>query len=76
MTSGFHLKNDIYKSDYSKLNVTYYKIDNVVWMMNKNGDIRSVEKSDEYLNQILIIEVWIINGLYYEWVFKVFRKQI
>jgi adenylate kinase family enzyme len=59
----------------SKLNVPFYELDNVVWKRCKSGDIRrSEEERDEYLNNIISSDAWIIEGVHYKWVFQSFQN--
>lgn len=49
----------------TKLNIPFYELDNVVWVRQKNGDVRrSEEERDRYLNTILNTETWIIEGVH------------
>ncbi|MEH7225377.1 AAA family ATPase [Bacillus sp. JJ1566] len=59
----------------SKLNISSYELDNVVWIRDKNGDIRRTEKErEEYLDTILQSESWIIEGVHNEeWVSSSFH---
>ncbi len=46
-----------------KYNIPYYELDNVVWKRHKSEDIRrSDEERDEYLDNIIRSDRWIIEG--------------
>ncbi|MDL4840236.1 EutP/PduV family microcompartment system protein [Aquibacillus rhizosphaerae] len=65
-------KTTLAKELSSKLDIPYYKLDNVVWIRNNSGDIRRTEH--EYLNSILKSETWIIEGVHNEdWVSDCFN---
>ncbi|MFG6149235.1 DNA topology modulation protein FlaR [Halobacillus sp. B23F22_1] len=59
-----------------KLDIPYYELDNVVWIRNKDEDIRRSEpEREEYLYQILGSESWILEGVHYEpWMRKSFQE--
>ncbi|WP_372660774.1 DNA topology modulation protein FlaR [Cohnella sp.] len=47
----------------SKHNIPYYELDNVMWKRHKTGDIRRTdEERDEYLDEIICSDRWIIEG--------------
>ncbi|BDH61828.1 DNA topology modulation protein FlaR [Lysinibacillus sp. PLM2] len=57
----------------TKSKVQHYELDNVVWKRERSGneirDIRrSDEERDEYLNNIVNLNVWIIEGVHHKWV--------
>jgi adenylate kinase family enzyme len=59
----------------SKLDIPFYELDNVVWKRDKSGDIRrSEEKRDEYLNNIINSDAWIIEGVHHQWVSPSFHS--
>ncbi|MEH7380974.1 AAA family ATPase [Bacillus sp. JJ1533] len=59
----------------SKLNISFYELDNVVWIRDEAGDIKRTEKErEEYLNTILQSKSWIIEGVHNEeWVSSSFN---
>jgi len=59
-----------------ELNIKKYDLDNIVWSKkSKYYDIQVpiTEKHNE-LNKILQNNSWIIDGVYYDWVFESFKK--
>lgn len=69
-------KTTLAKELSSKLNISYFELDNVVWIRNKSGDIRRTEQErEEYLNSIIQSERWIIEGVHNEdWVRNCFHN--
>jgi adenylate kinase family enzyme len=58
----------------SKRGIPFYELDNVVWQRTKTGDIRrSEQERDEYLNQIIHSDSWIIEGVHHKWVLPSFH---
>ncbi|NDI37134.1 AAA family ATPase [Chengkuizengella sediminis] len=57
-------------------NIPYYELDNVVWERHKSGDIRRTdEERDNYLEEIISSDVWIIEGAHnHKWVEKSFQN--
>ncbi|NBI30197.1 AAA family ATPase [Chengkuizengella marina] len=57
-------------------NIPYYELDNVVWERHKSGDIRRTdEERDNYLEEIISSDVWIIEGAHnHQWVEKSFQN--
>jgi adenylate kinase family enzyme len=46
-----------------KYNIQYYELDNVVWERHKSGDIRRADEyRDKYLEQIVSMKRWIVEG--------------
>ncbi|WP_429649374.1 AAA family ATPase [Aeribacillus pallidus] len=59
----------------SHLNIPFYELDNVVWKRFQSGDVRRSEKErDEYLQNIVRSNAWIIEGVHYEWVLPSFQQ--
>ena len=60
----------------SKLDVSFYELDNVVWKRHNSGDIRRTEEERvEYLNTILNSDAWIVEGVHNEeWVSNSFHN--
>ncbi|WP_425590220.1 AAA family ATPase [Fictibacillus sp. B-59209] len=59
----------------SRLNVPYIELDNVVWKRNKPEDIRrSDEERDQYLNEIISSDKWIVEGVHHTWVNPSFQN--
>ncbi|MFJ7913977.1 MULTISPECIES: DNA topology modulation protein FlaR [unclassified Lysinibacillus] len=54
----------------TKLNIPYYELDNVVWIRQNSGDIRRTDQQKvDYLNNIILTNAWIIEGVHNEdWV--------
>ncbi|MGD6796265.1 AAA family ATPase [Metabacillus indicus] len=72
-------KTTLAKTLSTKFNVPYYELDNVVWKRDRSGndiiDIRrSDEERDEYLNNIVNLNVWIIEGVHHKWVSQSFHN--
>ena len=63
-------KTTLAKEISSKLDISYYELDNVVWLRHKSGDIKRTElEREEYLNSIIQSSSWIIEGVHNEdWV--------
>ncbi|MCQ6266729.1 AAA family ATPase [Fictibacillus sp. WQ 8-8] len=58
-----------------RLNVPYIELDNVVWKRNKPEDIRrSDEERDQYLNEIISSDKWIVEGVHHTWVNPSFQN--
>lgn len=59
-----------------KLNIPYYELDNVVWKRQKGHDIRRSEQEREcYLNTLIRLDTWIIEGVHNEeWVGNSFKN--
>lgn len=52
-----------------------YELDNLVWERRKEGDIRrSPEQRDAYLNEMIQLDRWIIEGAQHLWVNKSFQQ--
>jgi adenylate kinase family enzyme len=59
----------------SKLDIPYYELDNVVWQRAKTGDSRrSDQERNEYLDQIIQSESWIVEGVHHKWVLPSFQE--
>lgn len=63
----------------TKFNVPHFELDNVVWKRDRSGnDIRDIRRSDEerdvYLNSIVNLNVWIIEGAHHKWVSPSFHN--
>ncbi|MFJ3390554.1 DNA topology modulation protein FlaR [Lysinibacillus sp. NPDC086135] len=58
----------------TKLNIPYYELDNVVWIRQNSGDIRRTDQQKvDYLNNIILTNAWIIEGVHNEdWVAQSF----
>lgn len=57
----------------TKFNIPHFELDNVVWKRDRSGnDIRDIRRSDaerdEYLNNIVNLDFWIIEGAHHKWV--------
>lgn len=61
----------------SKLDVSFYELDNVVWKRHNSGDIRRTEEERvEYLNTILNSDAWIVEWVHNEeWVSNSFHYK-
>ncbi|MBD0379913.1 AAA family ATPase [Paenibacillus sedimenti] len=59
-----------------KYSIPHYELDNVVWKRHRSEDIRrSDEERDEYLDNIIRSNRWIIEGAHSnDWVFKSFHN--
>jgi adenylate kinase family enzyme len=56
------------------MSLNAYELDKVFWDQNEIVYVRSSEESrTEKLNQILVLENWIIEGVYYKWLADSFR---
>ncbi|MGE7917072.1 DNA topology modulation protein FlaR [Lysinibacillus xylanilyticus] len=69
-------KTTLAKELSTKLNIPYYELDNVVWIRQISGDIRRTEQQKvDYLNNIILTEAWIIEGVHNEdWVAQSFSN--
>ncbi|CDQ20046.1 Adenylate kinase [Halobacillus karajensis] len=69
-------KTTLAKEMSSKFYIPYYELDNVVWKRLNSGDIRRTEQErEEYLNSIIQLESWIIEGVHNEdWVSNCFHN--
>jgi adenylate kinase family enzyme len=68
-------KTTLAKSLSAKQGIPFYELDNVVWQRAKTGDIRrSEQERDEYLNQIIHSDSWIIEGVHHKWVLPSFQE--
>ncbi|WP_041056545.1 AAA family ATPase [Jeotgalibacillus campisalis] len=69
-------KTTLAKELSEQLAIPYFELDNIVWIRNKNGDIRRTEQErEEYLNGILQTDQWIVEGIHNEdWVRSCFNE--
>jgi len=69
-------KTTLAKELSAKLNIPYYELDNVVWLRQNSGDIRRTEQQKvAYLNNIILTNAWIIEGVHNEdWVTQSFSN--
>lgn len=69
-------KTTLAKELSSTFNIPYYELDNVVWFRHESGDIRRTEQEKQaYLNSILQLDSWIIEGIHNEdWVSGCFHS--
>ncbi|MFJ8102537.1 AAA family ATPase [Lysinibacillus sp. NPDC096212] len=69
-------KTTLAKELSTTLNIPYYELDNVVWKRQNSGDIRRTEQQKvDYLNNIILTEAWIIEGVHNEdWVAQSFSN--
>ncbi|MFD1032521.1 AAA family ATPase [Metaplanococcus flavidus] len=59
----------------AKLNIPCYELDNVVRERKETGDImRTEEKRDAYLAEIIQTDSWIVEGVHHKWVLQSFQK--
>ncbi|MEB2281958.1 AAA family ATPase [Lysinibacillus xylanilyticus] len=67
-------KTTLAKELSTKLNIPYYELDNVVWIRQNSGDIRRTDQQKvDYLNDIILTNAWIIEGVHNEdWVAQSF----
>jgi adenylate kinase family enzyme len=56
-----------------KLQIQYYETDNIIWNRNENKKY-SIDVRNDLLNEILVLEDWIIEGAQYKWSFESFEK--
>lgn len=68
-------KTTLTKKLSAQLQIPYYELDNVVRERFKTGDIiRSEEKRNAYLNEIIHRDSWIIEGVHHTWVSPSFEN--
>ncbi|MFC4558263.1 DNA topology modulation protein FlaR [Virgibacillus kekensis] len=60
----------------AQLGIPYYELDNVIWIRDPSGDIRRTESErNDYLQQIIQSDTWIIEGVHNEeWTRKTFTQ--
>ncbi|SEO06016.1 Adenylate kinase [Amphibacillus marinus] len=52
-----------------KFNLVHYELDNVVWQRGDGNDVRRTSQArDDYLNEIVMLDAWIIEGAHHKWV--------
>ncbi|MFJ6210640.1 DNA topology modulation protein FlaR [Lysinibacillus sp. NPDC092081] len=69
-------KTTLAKELSATLNIPYYELDNVVWIRQNSGDIRRTDPQKvDYLNNIILTNAWIIEGVHNEdWVAQSFSN--
>ncbi|WP_181347424.1 AAA family ATPase [Thalassobacillus sp. CUG 92003] len=69
-------KTTLAKALSETFTIPFFEIDNIVWKRYPSGDIRRTEQErDDYLQEIIQSERWIIEGVHNEaWVADSFRK--
>lgn len=68
-------KTTLAKELSARLQIPYYELDNVVRERFETGDImRTAEKRDAHLIEIVNTDSWIIEGVHYKWVSPSFQN--
>ena len=69
-------KTTLAKRLSKQLGIPYFELDNVVWKRGETEDSRRTEQErDAYLQSIVLMEEWIIEGVHNEdWVSKSFQE--
>ncbi|MCT2536313.1 DNA topology modulation protein FlaR [Aquibacillus koreensis] len=69
-------KTTLAKKLSSRFQIPFYELDNVVWIRKESGDLkRTEEQRMQYLNTIIGMDCWIIEGVHNEdWVAESFKQ--
>ncbi|MED4752369.1 DNA topology modulation protein FlaR [Brevibacillus choshinensis] len=68
-------KTTLARKLFTSLSLPLYELDNLVWERRKEGDIRRPpELRDAYLNEMIQLDRWIIEGAQHLWVNQSFQQ--